>query len=385
MSLNIIDVFCGTGSFSHGFIKQNDACELVMAVDILKTATDTVKLNNPKCHTITDDIRKINLNEAHGKIGNKKIHVIIGGPPCQGFSSLRPNRATNFNDSRNNLFEEFARFVAYFKPTYFVLENVVGILTHNKGNTLKRLTNTFDRLGYKTKWKILNAANYGVPQKRERFILIGTANEELINFPLPTHFFNGKTIGYKDRTKLLTGSGEEKPAVTMFDAISDLPIINSGEKSEVYAVEPENAFQKEMRFNSNKLTLHEASNHSEKMLEIIKHSGDNIKSIPRHLITSGFSSCYSRMKPSEPANTITVKFRSPSSSKCIHPFQDRSITIREAARLQTFEDTFKFAGSNTDISALIGNAVPSLLGKAIARNITVELLKTIEAKSIHEE
>jgi len=91
------------------------------------------------------------------------------------------------------------------------------------------------------------------------------------------------------------------------------------------------------------------------------------------------------MKPSEPANTITVKFRSPSSSKCIHPFQDRSITIREAARLQTFEDTFKFAGSNTDISALIGNAVPSLLGKAIARNITVELLKTIEAKSIHEE
>ena len=270
------------------------------------------------------------------------------------------------------------------KPSLFVLENVVGILTHNKGNTLKELIKAFEEIDYKIDWRILNAANYGVPQKRERFILIGTDRVNDIKFPQPSHFFEGKSIGYKDNSRMLKSTEELCSAITVLEAISDLPEIKSGEKSAVYKSSPLNSYQKSRRDKTKILTLHEASNHSPKMLEIIKHSGDNISSIPNHLITSGFSSCYSRMRPNEPANTITVKFRSPSSSKCIHPFQNRSITIREAARLQGFKDDFKFAGSSTDISALIGNAVPSPLGYAIANSAIyiLEKQKSLKNKSI---
>lgn len=381
---NIIDLFCGTGSFSQGFMEKDSSFNLLCAIDILKNATDTVKLNHPETNVINDDIRNIDLDELNNKLGHKKIDVIIGGPPCQGFSSLRPNRSSDKEDDRNNLFYEFVKFVKYFQPSLFVLENVVGILTHNKGDTLKELIKAFKEIDYAIDWRILNAANYGVPQKRERFILIGTNKMKDIKFPQPSHFFEGKSIGYKDNSRMLKGTEELSNAITVMEAISDLPEINSGEKSTVYKSSPLNNYQKSRRGNAKILTLHEASNHSPKMLEIIKHSGDNISSIPSHLITSGFSSCYSRMRPNEPANTITVKFRSPSSSKCIHPFQNRSITIREAARLQGFKDDFKFSGSNTDISSLIGNAVPSPLGYAIANSAIyiLEKRKSLKNKSI---
>lgn len=366
---NILDLFCGTGSFAHGFLKRSPQFKLLCSIDILKNATETVRLNHPDTVVLTEDIRNIKLSNLKKKLDNKSIDIIIGGPPCQGFSSIRPNRSSIGIDLRNNLFQEFARFVDYFKPKVFVLENVVGILTHNHGKTLSNLIDCFNATGYKTSWMVLNSANYGVPQKRERFILIGTKNNIDIKFPPPTHSYNGKVIGYRDKSKIMKASQVLKNAVTVEEAINDLPPLNSREKSNTYYSKPKNEFQNKMRGSCKILTLHEASNHSDKMLEIIKHAGDNIASIPSHLISSGFSSCYSRMRPNEPANTITVKFRSPSSNKCIHPFQDRSITIREAARLQSFEDSFLFAGSNTDISSLIGNAVPSLLGNAIAESV----------------
>ena len=378
---NIVDIFCGTGSFAQGFLDRDDSFNLLCSVDILKNATETVKLNHPESLILNTDIRKVDLEELSDDFNCEQVDVIIGGPPCQGFSSLRPNRSSGNEDDRNNLFLEFARFVEFFSPKVFVLENVVGILTHNDGDTLNKVLEAFDRIGYKTDWRILNAANYGVPQKRERFILIGTRENTDIKFPAPTHYFDGSVIGYRDNTRMVKSSEGLKPAITVMDAISDLPEIERAEKSNKYACSPKNEYQKSRRNGCEELTLHEASNHSDKMLEIIKHAGDNISSIPSHLITSGFSSSYSRIRPNEPSNTITVKFRSPSSSKCIHPYQDRSITIREAARIQGFKDTFLFAGSNTDISSLIGNAVPAPLGYAIAESALHILESEIEVES----
>jgi len=234
----------------------------------------------------------------------------------------------------------------------------------------------FSGLGYDCDWRLLNAAHYGVPQKRERLIMIGVERGGVIHFPEPTHHFDGPTIGFKDRNKIVTVSGNDlfatdslSPAVTVVDAIGDLPPLSSGEEATVYIASPKTSYQAERRKNGNKLQFHSSTAHGEKMLEIIKHAGKNIDCIPKHLITSGFSSCYSRLDADEPAVTITVNFIHPASNRCIHPKQNRALTPREGARLQSFDDDFEFFGSRTQIVKQIGNAVPPLLGQAIAKAI----------------
>lgn len=163
---------------------------------------------------------------------------------------------------------------------------------------------------------------------------------------------------------------ELQPAVTVTDAIGDLPAINSGEGATEYAMSPSNSYQKERRGVNKELKLHSSTVHTLKMLEIIKYSGKNIDSIPKHLITSGFSSCYSRLDGGEPSVTLTVNFVHPASNRCIHPILNRALTPREGARLQSFDDDFQFYGSRTHVVKQIGNAVPPLLGKALAEALS---------------
>lgn len=375
----VLDLFCGTGGFSKGF--QNSGIgnfEVVFGIDLLSTSVETFKLNHKSAFGVSGDIRKYRKSEVAKKIGagRGEISVIVGGPPCQGFSSIRPFRSMNDDDPRNSLFEEFASYVNYFRPKVFVLENVTGLVTHKNGQTIATMQECFKELGYECDWKLLNAAHYGVPQKRERLIMIGVESGERISFPEPTHHFDGSTIGFKDRKKVVSvRNGDtisEKnplPAVTVMDAIGDLPKIASGEEANRYIANPENDYQKKRRKNTTELKLHSSTAHTEKMLEIIRYSGKNIDCIPKHLVTSGFSSCYSRLDANKPAVTITVNFVHPASNRCIHPQQDRALTPREGARLQSFDDDFEFFGSRTQVVKQIGNAVPPLLGKAIASQV----------------
>ncbi|WP_217809863.1 DNA cytosine methyltransferase [Micromonospora sp. NBS 11-29] len=339
----------------------------------------------PKALGIPGDIRKTSRPEIAKRLGLRRgdIDVIIGGPPCQGFSSIRPNRSANFDDPRNNLFEEFAAHVGYWRPLAFVFENVVGLATHNNGLDLEAVEDTFGRLNYQTDWKILNAAHFGVPQKRERLILIGTQPGIQFRWPKPTHAGRFRTIGFKDSSRMLIpseptlldqGAAPLPPALTVADAIDDLPPVESGETATQYVAPARTVYQKERRVDAFELTWHASTRHTEKMMEIIRHAGPNISYIPTHLITSGFSSCYSRLEADEPSPTITVNFVHPASNKCIHPTQHRALTPREGARLQSFDDSFLFApNTRNQVAKQIGNAVPPLLGRVIGEALAVAL------------
>ena len=306
------------------------------------------------------------------KIKREELDLIIGGPPCQGFSSIRPFRSCQEDDPRNSLFEEYASFVNFFRPKAFVLENVVGLATHKKGSTIEMIEECFYKIGYECDWKILNTAHFGSPQKRERLIFIGVVKGGKPKFPVPNYQYKGATIGHKKKSRMLLPKepdlfikSELNPAITVMDAIDDLPPVESGEKATIYVNKPRTEYQRARRNGTKLLTLHEATNHSKKMLEIIRHAGKNINSIPKRLISSGFSSCYSRLDTNEPAVTITVNFVHPASNRCIHPLQNRALTPSEGARLQSFDDDFVFAGTRSQIVKQIGNAVPPLLGQRI--------------------
>lgn len=369
--LGVVDLFSGTGGFSHGFCRAVPCFETVAAIDILEIAAKTTQANHTDAIVINDDIRNVRPSFLENELKKKgeTVDIIIGGPPCQGFSSIRPFRSNEKDDPRNSLFEQFALYVNYFQPEVFVFENVVGLATHNKGKTVKAIQACFEQIGYTVDWRILNAASFGVPQKRERFIMIGHHNKP-ISFPTPTHYFEGSTIGYKDSSRMLLGGPELPKALSVMDAIGDLPPVSSGCSAKQYIKKPQNDYQRARRANvDSELTLHTATNHSEKMLEIISYAGKNIECIPKHLISSGFSSSYSRLDADEPSVTITVNFVHPASNRCIHPTQNRALTPREGARLQSFDDDYLFCGSRTQIVKQIGNAVPPVLGEAIGRHV----------------
>lgn len=387
--LKVMDLFCGTGGFSKGF-ENVGAFSVNCGIDVLPVAVETFQKNHPQAVALATDIGKVSLSEVVERTGMspEQPSVIVGGPPCQGFSSIRPFRSANEDDPRNSLFEEFARYVNYFRPPLFVMENVVGLATHNNGSTIDQIQECFGALGYESDWRIMNAAHFGVPQKRERLVLIGAQAGITILFPSPTHSGDFKTIGMRNHARLLlpptnpstpslfTNDKRKLPeAPTVIEAIGDLPPVAAGESVVAYDLPPQNDYQSARRRNATHLNWHAATRHTERMLDIIRHAGPNISAVPQHLISSGFSSSYSRLDPDSPAVTLTVNFVHPASNKCIHPHQDRALTLREGARLQSFDDDFQFAGTRTQVAKQIGNAVPPLLGQAIAESV-LDMLST---------
>jgi len=368
--LHIIDLFCGVGGLSHGFAKTGKF-QVTAGVDLLGDRLSTFVSNHPFATAHGQDIRNVSIADL--KESGPKPFVIVGGPPCQGFSSLRPFRNVEKDDPRNNLAEEFVRIVSGLQPEWVVFENVVGLITHSRGKILKNIQAAFEEIGYRVSAKVINGASFGLPQKRERLIIIGNRSGKPIMWPSPTHHFNYKSMS--GRSDLIiepqrTLSKELDQAVTFNDSTIDLPEVRSGESIDFYRQNiVAHQYAKSMRNGSNALTMHEATKHSEKMMEIIRHAGANISALPAGMVTSGFSSCYSRLSADEPSTTITVNFVHPASNRCIHPTQDRALTPREGARLQSFEDTFVFKGTRSQIVKQIGNAVPPLIGQVVAETI----------------
>ena len=381
----MLDLFCGTGALSYGLEKGAPRLKTVGGVDADAAAARTAQLNHPEATITCERIEALPPEQMLALASVSSIDVIVGGPPCQGFSSLRPSRGAGLDDPRNALYKQFVKYVRTLRPRVFLLENVVGMLTAGDGKLVSEMLAAFGRAGYEVDWRVLNAANFGVPQKRERFFLLGVrknlGSKLVPEFPVPTHRFAGRVIGTRRKDRYVVNQALGLAAVNVWDAISDLPSLKSGESSVSYRqVKPTSYQAARRRASDSTLSLHEAASHNAKMLEVIRHAGASIHALPKGLVSSGYSSCYSRLAADEPSTTITVKFTSPASSKCIHPTDDRAITPREAARLQSFDDSFRFAGSKTDIASQIGNAVPPLFGEAFASVIE----RLLEAQGIGE-
>jgi DNA (cytosine-5)-methyltransferase 1 len=223
------------------------------------------------------------------------------------------------------------------KPRWFVFENVVGMLSHQKSSDFfRQLLGTFSEIGYRADWRVMNGAAFGLPQYRERVIVVGNSVGREFVWPAPSHYIAYKSMAGSRARQLAPQplfSGTLPPAITVMEAIDDLPVIRSGEKADRYNDNyVPNDYQRRMRNGAQVLTMHESTGHSERMLEIIRCAGRNRSALPEGMTTSGFSSCYSRLSPDEPSTTITVNFVHPSSNRCIHPAQDRALTPREGAR-----------------------------------------------------
>lgn len=359
---NCIELFAGSGGLGTGFVKSG--FNIISANDIWEPAGKTYTINHPNVKYIVKDIAKLTGDELLENTGYSKddVDVIIGGPPCQGFSTLGKRF---IDDPRNKLFKEYVRIVSEIKPKFFVMENVAGILSMERGKVLENILKSFQQIGYNVKYKLLNAAEYGVPQKRERVIFIGTHLNKDIKHPEKTHSTTGEK-GYKR-------------ALTLWDAICDLPQSDTEDITE-YRIEPYNEFQAIMRGNCKVITNHQPPTHNEKAINMMKYiptgkSVWDVEDMPKEFMpTSGYGNTYARLNPNEPGMTITRNFSCISSSRCIHPYSNRGLTAREAARIQTYPDDYVFMGSKTDIHLQIGNSVPPILGEKIANTIK-EMLK----------
>lgn len=354
---NIVDLFAGVGGLSYGF-SQLDEFNIVMANEIERDISKAYSLNHPQVNMINCDINDLTEDVIKQAIGNQTIDVVVGGPPCQSYSTLGKRQM----DDRANLFMQYKRVLSIIKPRAFVFENVTGILSMDGGNLFKNVQREFADLGYDLRFKVLNALDYGVPQARERVILVGFLGENKFEYPAPTH-------------------GEGKlPYVTLKEAIGDLPVIGSGESNNSYMTGATNEFLKFVRKNGTTVATEHSSPkngaHLIKIMQTLK-DGQSKDDLPEDIRPkSGYGNTYAKLWWDKPSTTITRNFACPSSSRCIHPRDSRAMSIREGARLQSFPDDYLFYGSDGMKRLEIGNAVPPLLSVAIAK----QMLKSLEEK-----
>lgn len=350
MKPTVIDLFAGVGGMSLGF--EQMGFDVVFANEYDSSIAESYKINHPHTDMLVADITKVDFEKTFSRFLGE-IDVIIGGPPCQGFS--QKGQRKTIHDERNFLFKSFVRVVEKVRPKYFVMENVPNLLTAESGFFKNELVKLFNDMGYELNTNVLNASDYGVPQNRRRAIIIGKYADVAPSLPEP-----------------------HESRVTIWDAISDLAYLNSGEGSEEqeYRNPPQSYYQEMLRTGSTTLYNHVATNHSALALErlslIPPNSGKEV--LPEeHLTKSIFSGTWTRMRKDETSVTITTRFDTPSSGKFTHPFLNRAITVREAARIQSFPDYFRFVGKKGSQMKQVGNAVPPLLAKAVAHVIIKDL------------
>ncbi len=353
--MNVIDLFCGCGGFSKGF--HQAGFNIVYGIDNWKDATVTYKHNFPTAVISNEDITSIRGKDILGSTGlsANDIDVIIGGPPCQGFS-LSGKRM--LEDPRNRLYKSFVDIVADLLPPVFVMENVPGLIRLFNGKVKDEVISDFSELGYDVQMKLLMADRFGVPQQRQRVFFAGINKEKILNT---------KEFVFPEETY---GEGTNKPLVTCKDAISDLDFIPDdcvvGECVD-YQIPPQCEYQSLMRKNSTKVLNHSATLHTEKTKSIIAMvpDGGNYKDLPQELWnTRKVNIAWTRMNSSKPCFTIDTGH-----NHHFHYKENRVPTVRESARIQSFPDDFEFIGIKTSQLRQVGNAVPPLLAQAIAEQV----------------
>ena len=358
-----IELFCGAGGLSIGLKKAG--FEVILANEIEKDFAKTFEINHPNSKLICDDIHNIDFKAELNKLNTKRVDLLSGGPPCQGFSTVG---SKNEKDPRNSLFYEYLRAVSEVDPNYVIFENVAGFSSMYNGTAHKALIHELGLLGYDSISSVLEASNFGLPQIRKRTIVLGWKKEiHKVKFPPPTHF--SKTDIFASQKKLM-----------LMDAISDLPELDADQSKSKYEQKPQNSYQVLLKKGQKELTEHNSSKYGSKMLEILSliPEGGSVNDLPERLRPrSYFGNTYARLLPNKPAPTITRNFGTPSSSRCIHPFQNRALSTREGARLQGFPDDYIFFGSKTSKNLQIGNAVPPILGDVIGN----EIIKSIQMSS----
>ncbi len=409
--MRIVDLFSGAGGLTFGFyyrirnntFVRNRKNSFAFANEFDVQAAKAFSENYPDITMLNKDIKSLTECEIKELIGEKPVDLIIGGPPCQSFSTV----GQRVYDEKAMMYEEYLRILRIVRPKMFLFENVKGILsmrekfykTDKEGNILYEVTenketgskrkkpivdhygdkvidsinNKFSNIdkefGYVVYKKTLNAVDFGIPEHRERVFIVGIRNDIDIQWEFPV------------------ANNCEKLSIK--DAISDLPIVKEGESKTKYVAPPKNEYQKLMRNGSNELTCHFCGVYGDKIRTVIKNvkqgqGKDDFNKLvtlgkvdKKYRLTSGFANTYGRLVENQPCTTITNNMTTPSALRCIHYKQNRALTPREGARIQSFPDWFHFEGSKANITTQIGNAVPPLLSIKIARHIE-SILKGVE-------
>lgn len=344
MPETFVDLFSGAGGLSWGLSQAG--MRPLLASDRWADALATYAQNMPQHPALLKDIRELTISELLDAAGETP-DWIVGGPPCQGFSTVGKR---NRDDPRNILFLEFRRIVEGVRPQGFVIENVLGLKDMSFES---EVADSFRTLGYDVHFEVLTAADYGVPQLRRRVVFVGHLERGLFRGPERTH----------------TSSNY----VSVDDAIGDLPPLGPGQATDRYGGKPYTKYQQLMRAQSRFIQGHSVSKHPEHLVEAISHipDGGNRAAIPDHLQPrSGYHNSYSRLASWLPAVAVTQNLGKPSGTRCIHPRQNRGLTTREGARLQSFPDRFHFQGGVTSQRLQVANAVPPRLASALGNALS---------------
>ena len=372
--MRIVDLFSGAGGLTFGFYynKENNTfvrnknCNIIFANEYDRAAAESFRINFQDINMINQDIKELTEEQVKALIGEEEVDLIIGGPPCQSYSTI----GRRVYDDKAKLYNEYYRMLSIIRPRMFLFENVKGMLSmkDEKGNlVIDNIKNVFENineeLGYNIVYNTIDAVNYGVPQHRERVFIIGIRNDLDIEWD-----FNQLEV--------------EPEQLTLEEAISDLPHIASGEDIHEYGEEqPENDYQRLMRGTNTELSAHFLAVYGDKiqtiMNNVIQGEGkDYINSLvdqgileERYRLTSGYKNTYGRLYANQPCTTITNNMSTPSGLRCIHYEQNRALTPREGARIQSFPDWFQFIGNKREIKTQIGNAVPPLLAMKFAEQL----------------
>jgi len=369
--IEVVDLFSGAGGLTFGFqntIKNN---KFVSRNDFNIRFANEFNHDAAEATMIEEDIANIDEHFLKSKgISSKRVDLVIGGPPCQSFSTVGKRQY----DKRAKMYREYRRILSFIQPKMFVFENVFGLLTmknEQNGPIIRNVKESFNDLssfgdvsGYDVFTKLINAKDFGVPQNRERVFLIGIRKDLKIKFEWT----------FPEETTL-------NNEITLRDAISDLPILGNNEQKNNYICEPRTEYQALLKGNQTELLNHVSRNHGERLQKIMRalEEGQGKNDINRMVedgildkdlyLTSGYNNTYGRLWWDRPSTTITNNLSTPSSLRCIHPEQNRALTAREGARIQSFPDNYKFVGGLQAINTQIGNAVPPILSIHLANRI----------------